>query len=450
LTLEPFFSAQRIAIVGASREKGKVGNTILKQLLGRHFTLYPVNPNADKILGLDAYPSLTDVPGDVDLAVIATPAKTVPGILDECGTNNITHAIIISAGFEEIGNTALAGELARAIKRNNITCIGPNCLGIFDAHTKLDTFFLPKERLRRPEAGSISLISQSGATGSAIMDLAAKEHFGMAKTISYGNAANVDESDLLAYLIKDSDTRVICMYLEGMRDGRKFMRIAKRSKKPIIVLKGGVTDAGSSAAKSHTGSLAGSADAYFGAFKQCGVIIARTLEELFEYAKIFDKLFARLDGTRIQVITNGGGFGILSSDALVHHGFTLAKPGKPIERLRDTFPPTAIVGNPIDVLGDATNERYELALDAALSDSANDGIVLVLLTQTPRIDENLVDTLTPKINNATKPVVLVITGSEYSARITSAFESRGIPCFAFPDNAVRALAAYARHFGHNL
>lgn len=445
MNLDPFFHAKTIAVIGASREPGKVGHTILKQLVNKQFTLYPVNPRADTILGHKTYPNVNDIPGKVDLAVIATPAPTVPGILDECGTKGITHAIIISAGFNEIGNTALTTELNNALKRNTITCIGPNCLGVYDAHSQLDTFFLPRERLQRPQPGSISFVSQSGATGSAVMDLAALENYGFAKVISYGNAANVDESDLLEYLANDNQTKVICLYVEGIKDGKKFLTIARKCTKPIIAIKGGVTKAGSKAAKSHTGSLAGSADVYHGAFKQANIITAHTLEEVFEYTKIFDKEHAPANGKKVQVITNGGGYGILTADALVNHGLALAKPGTPITALRKHFPEAAIVGNPIDVLGDATNERYERAFSAALMDKNNDSIILVVLTQTPLTDEHLVDLIAEKVSKANKPVVAIITGSEYSQQLKRDFESKGVPCFTFPDNAVRALAAYTTY-----
>jgi len=442
MNLEPFFHAKKIAVIGASREPGKVGHTILKQLLGKNFSLYPVNPKAKEILGLKCYSAIADIPGKIELAVIATPGATVPTLLDECCKKNISHVIIISAGFKEVGNQKLEKELQDALKRNNITCIGPNCLGVYDAHSKLDTFFLPTERLQRPHPGVISFISQSGATGSAVMDLAAYENYGFAKVISYGNATNVDESDLLEYLANDSDTKIICVYVEGIKNGRKFLDIAKKCKKPIIAIKGGVTEAGKQAAKSHTGSLAGSADVYRGVFKQANIIIADTLEEVFEFTKIFEKEHSPARGKRVQIITNGGGYGILSADALVHHGLALAKPGKTIMDLKKKFPPTVVVSNPTDILGDATNERYQLSLEAAIKDKNNDSVVLVLLTQTPLTDERLVDILSEQIAKSEKPIVAVITGSDYSQQLKRAFEDAGVPCFTFPDNAVRALAAY--------
>jgi len=439
MNLDPFFHAKSIAIVGASREPGKVGNTILKQLIGRGFKLYPINPHAEEILGLKSYASVLQIPSKVELAVIATPGPTVPAILDQCGKKGITHVVIISAGFKEVGNMKLEKDLQDKLKGNKITCIGPNCLGVFDAHTKMDMLFLPKERLKRPHAGTISFISQSGA------NLAAYENYGFAKFVSYGNAANVDEADLLQYLARDPDTKVICIYIEGVHDGKKFLEVAKKCKKPIIVIKGGVTKEGGKAAKSHTGSLAGSAEVYFGAFKQANLVVAHKLEELFEFVKLFEKESVAAKGDRVQVITNGGGYGILTADALVHYGLKLAKAGKPIKELKKVFPPTVVVDNPFDVLGDATTERYKLALDASIKDPNNDSILLVVLPQTPRVERDIVDVVKAANKKSTKPIVMVTTGSEYSIEMKKKFEAAGLPCFTFPANAVRALAAYTHY-----
>jgi len=446
MNLDPFFHAKSIAVIGAAREPGKVGNTILKQLMGRNFKLFPVNPNADEILGLKCYASVLQIPEKVELAVIATPGATVPAILDQCGKKGISHVVIISAGFKEVGNMKLEKELLDKLKGNKILAIGPNCLGIFDAHTKMDMLFLPKERLKRPQAGVISFISQSGATGSAVLDLAAHEGYGFAKFISYGNAANVDESDLLDYLAKDPDTKVICMYVEGMHDGRKFLETAKKCKKPVIVIKGGVTEAGGKAAKSHTGALAGSADVYYGAFKQANVVTAHKMEEIFEFAKLFEKIRVKASGDKVQIITNGGGYGILTTDSVIHYGLKLAQAGKKIKELQKVFPPTVIVDNPIDLLGDATVERYKLAIDAAVKDTNNDSIVLIALTQTPLLDnERLVPIVKEAYRASHKPIILVTTGSEYAITLKKKFEAAGLPCFTFPENAVRALAAYTHY-----
>lgn len=443
MNLRPFFQSHRIAVIGASREPHKVGHTVFQQLVRHNFTVYPVNPSAKKILGKPCFPSVRDIPYTIDLAVICVPAQFVAAVLDDLGTKKVHHAIIITAGFKEVGNMKLDEELQAALKRNNILAIGPNCLGIFDAYTKFDTFFLPEERLLRPKPGGIGFISQSGATCSALMDLAAAEGFGFSKVISYGNAANIDESDLIAFLNNDKKTRVICLYVEGVHDGKKFLRTAKTCKKPLIILKGGTTPEGSHAAQSHTGSLAGSADVYFGAFKQAGAIIAHTLSELLDYAKAFDKITARAIGNRVQIITNGGGYGILTSDLLAKYSLELAPLGKHLRQLKSRLPAHVVVSNPFDVLGDATDERYLLALKAALSDTSNDAIVLILLTQTPLITHDLVSRLATI--KRTKPLVIVTTGSEYSDKLQHELEAAGYPCYTFPEQAIRALCAYTRH-----
>ncbi|RJQ22080.1 CoA-binding protein [Candidatus Woesearchaeota archaeon] len=441
MNLDPFFKSKRIAIIGASRENGKIGNVILRQLLGKNFTLFAVNPSADEILGIKSYPSVLDVPGTIELAVIATPAQTVPAILDQLGKKKVHHAVIITAGFKETGNTKLERDLQDKLKSHKILAIGPNCLGVLDCHTGLDTLFLPSDRLKRPKPGHISFVSQSGATGSAILDLLAGEDFGFAKFISYGNAANVSESDLISYLDKDPYTKVIAIYLEGAQNGRAFLDASRTCKKPIVLIKGGTTSFGSSAAKSHTGSLAGSADVYLGAFKQAGIIYTQTTQELFDTIKIFDKLHVGCAGNRVQIITNGGGYGILAADAVFRAGLTLAPAGAALKSLKKHMP-TAILSNPLDLLGDADDERYCLALDAAISDPNSDAIVCIALPQTPRLDQNLIKIIAAAYQKSSKPFVLVTTGSTAAKHFKTRAEAAGIPCYDYPENAVDALKRY--------
>ncbi|PIN74915.1 CoA-binding protein [Candidatus Woesearchaeota archaeon CG10_big_fil_rev_8_21_14_0_10_37_12] len=440
VNLDPFFRANRIAVIGASRTSGKVGNVIVKQLKD-HKKVFPVNPNAKNILGLKCYNTIDSLPS-VDLAVIATPAETVSDILFQCRKKRISHVVIISAGFKEIGNIELEKELQTALRKNKITCIGPNCLGILDTYNKLDMLFLPSERLRRPQKGAISFISQSGAVGSAIIDLAAYEGYGISKFVSYGNAANVDETDLLDYFARDKKTDIICLYVEGIKDGKRFLKVAKKCKKPIIAIKGGVSEFGSQAAASHTGSLAGDAKIYFGAFNQANMITTSTLQDLFKFAKFFEKVHAKVKGDRVQIITNGGGYGILTADAVAKYSLQLAKPGREITKLKTKLPRTAVLNNPIDLLGDATTERYQLAVNAAVQDKNNDAIILVALTQTPLLDEKLVSVVQKAYKKSKKPIVLVTTGSEYALKLRKKFEDAGLPVFTFPDQAVRALAKF--------
>ena len=444
--LDIFFKADKIAVIGASREDGKVGNVIFKNFLeGFDKEVYPVNPNADEVLGYKCFKSVRDIPGKLELAVICIPAKFVPGAVIDCGKKGIRNVIIISAGFKEVGNDKLEKELLNALTKYKIDCIGPNCLGVYSSRGHIDTLFLPKDRLKRPKEGVISFVSQSGASGSAVLDLAAAEMFGFAKFISYGNAINVDESDLIEYLGNDADTKVICLYVEGVKDGKKFLETCKKvsSKKPIIAIKGGITEAGKKAALSHTGSLAGSADVYFGAFNQAGIITAHTLEEVFDFMKVFEKIDLKPKGSNIQVITNGGGFGILCSDAIVGLGLDMAEMHSAVKRsLKKKLPPIAVAENPIDLLGDATTERYRLAFDACMKDKNVDIILAVVLSQTPLIEEETITDVLKEFNDKKKkPIITITTGSEFSERLKQEIEDSGLPCFRFPFNAVRAVKA---------
>ncbi len=447
MNLDVFFSAESIAVIGASREEGKIGNVVLKNFLhGYSGKVYPVNPKAEEIFGKKCYASVRDIPDTIELAVIAIPAQFVPKVLDECGKKGVRHAVIITSGFKEVGNTKLDNELRKALDRNKISAIGPNCLGVFDTTTKLDTVFLPHDRLLRPKKGGISFISQSGALSSAVLDLAAQEGYGFAKFVSYGNAMNVDESDFLEYLAKDVNTKVICAYIEGITDGKKFLRIATKAAKikPVIVLKGGITEAGSKATMSHTGSLAGAAEVYMGAFKQAGLIIANDLEEVFDYLKIFEKLTIKPKGNRVQIITNGGGYGIITADAISESkNLVMANlEAVNIKSLKKQLPPIAAVGNPLDVLGDATEGRYQLAIETCVKDKNVDILLVVMLPQTPLLNlEKLAAQTIEFAQKSKKPIIGVVTGSEFATRFARRLEDHNIPCFEFPVRAVKALDA---------
>src|SRR3989338_6565130 len=329
MNLDKFFNANNIVVIGVSRNPNKVGHIIFRNFIdgGYHGKIFIVNPNASNILNHVSYKNVLDIKHKLDLAVIAVPSKLVLDSVRDCKKKGIKDLIIITSGFSEIGNVKGENELRDYLNKNDMRCIGVNCLGIFDAHTKLDTLFLPRYRLKRPKEGGISFVCQSGAVGSTILDLATEQGYGFSKFVSYGNAMNIDESDLIEYLGEDENTKVICLYVEGIKDGKKFMEIAARvsKKKPIIAIKGGVTEQGGKAIMSHTGSLAGSAEVYKGAFKQCGVVQAETIGDMFRCAKALEKSMAP-KGRRVQVITNGGGYGILSTDAISRSGLEMAKP----------------------------------------------------------------------------------------------------------------------------
>jgi len=452
MNLTNFFRAKRVAVIGASREEGKIGNVVFKNFLEPTFKgeVFPVNPKAIEILGYACYKSVRKIPGRVDLAVIAVPAAYVPGVLKDCYKKGIKDVVLITAGFKEVGNVRLERKLQDALKKYGIRCLGPNCLGVLDTTSGIDTWFLPSDRLKRPKKGVISFISQSGATGSATLDLASEEGYGFAKCISYGNAANIDESDIIEYLGSDPETKVICAYIEGVHDGKKFLQVAKKvsAKKPIIIIKGGLTEAGGKATLSHTGSLAGTAQVYLGAFKQAGLVIANRLEEVFDYMKVFEKVTVKPKGRRIQVITNGGGYGILCVDEIELNNLQLAEMSKATEReLKKKLPPIAAVHNPIDVLGDATAERYKLALDACIKDPNIDIIIVVALSQVPLLNlDEMKELLSKKVKESNKPIVAVTTGSTSTELFKKALEAEGVAVFTFPANAVKALKQYVEYY----
>ena len=443
--LNYFFNAKSIAVIGASRKKGKIGFTVFKNFLEAGKKVYPVNPKAREILGVTAYENVLQVPGKIDLAVVVTPAKFVLKVLKQCIEKKVKSAIIISSGFGEIGNKALEEELKKLSKK--IRIIGPNCLGVFDNYSKVDTLFLPPEKLGRPRKGSISFISQSGAVGSVILDWMASEGYGVNKFISYGNAVDVDETDLLEYLSEDKKTKVICMYLEGVKEGKKFMSVAKKvtKKKPVIVIKGGRTEAGVKAVSSHTGSLAGDDAVYDAVFKQTGVIRPRHLIEMFDFAKVLSEQ-PLPKKENVLIITNGGGFGVLATDQVGLKKMKLAELTEKSKReISKVLPSYAKVHNPLDLVGDADDSRFKKALEVAEKDKNVNAILLILLFQTAPITEKVVDYVIEFNKKKTKPLVLCSAGGDYVKKLVKKLEENDVPVFDTPAKAVDALNALIQY-----
>ena len=450
MPLSLFFNAKSIAVIGASRTPGHVGNVIVQNFLrsGYKGRLFPINPHAGEILGVRCYPSVTAVKERIEQAIIAVPAEAVLQVIRDCAKKRIRHVVIITAGFGEVGNHALQNKLGRLLRKHGIRAIGPNCLGVYDAQTGIDSVFIPWERIRRPPAGSLTILSQSGALGSTLLDLASLEHIGINKFVSYGNAVDIDITDLLVYLKDDRSTRAICAYIEGLRDGRAFLRAAKAvtAKKPLIVLKGGTTKAGSKAALSHTASLAGSAEVYRGAFQQVGCIIAKSFEEFVDLAEIFAKA-PPAKGNRVAIITNSGGHAILASDAMERHGLPFAPfTAQTTKALGRTLAPVP-VKNPLDLLGDATAERYRLALDACIRDRTVDIILLMCMPQTPLIEvPQLLSVVALAARKTKKPVICVTSGSTFAEQLKGELEKLGLPCYHFPEEAVRSMAKFVEYY----
>ncbi|VVC72101.1 Acetate--CoA ligase [ADP-forming] I [uncultured archaeon] len=443
VNLKHVLSPKSIAIIGASREPGKIGNVLVKNLVDAKFSgkIFPVNPSAESIYGLKCYSDVREIPGTVDLAIIAIHAELVPEALTESGKKGVKGAIVISGGFSEAGKPELEKELAKAAKKFGITLIGPNCLGVVNPKEKMDAIFIPTYKMERPNEGGIAFVKQSGAIGSMILDVVAREGFGVSKFISYGNAAAVDETDALEFLANDAETNIVVLYIEGVKRGIEFFKATKKlsKRKPLVVIKAGVTEKGAAAAKSHTAALAGSYAAYRAVFKQNRLIEARSLDEMFDYAKIFTTQ-PRCTGDRVAVITNGGGMGVLATDALVEEGLRLAEFSPETRKLlRKTMPPLVKDENPLDLVGDADAERFEAAIKAAYEDSGVDAVIVSTLFQRVSLDSHVVDVIINVASRKKKPLINITLGGEYTETQRRALESSGVPSYTSPTSAARSL-----------
>jgi acetyl coenzyme A synthetase (ADP forming)-like protein len=452
MDLEPFFKPRSVAVVGASREPRKFGHVIFKNFVDSEFKgkVFPVNPKAENIMGFKTYATVKEVPSELDLVVIAVPAPVVPFIVDECVSKRVKAAVIISGGFREVGEKGkkLELEIKDKINGSGLRVIGPNCIGVYDPANHVDTLFLPRYRLRRPKEGPIAFISQSGAFGSAILDWASSQDIGISTFISIGNKIDVDEVDLLNYLADDPLTRCITVYIESIGRGREFLEASSKvaKNKPLIVLKGGVTREGAGAALSHTGSLAGSAKICEGAFKQAGILQAQTVDELFDYARALAYQPIPKGQKDVAIVTNGGGFGVISTDEVSQLGLKLAKfSPETIKRLREKLPEYSIPHNPLDLVGDADVERYRTALDAVSSDP-NVGIVLVIvLLQTSYIESDVVDAITESQVTYGKPTIVCTIGGEFTQILVKMLEENRIPSYTTPERAVNAMNALIQY-----
>ncbi len=443
--LDTFFTPKSVAVIGASTNPEKLGYAVVKNLLDGGYankgTVYPINPTSPDILGFKAYPSVLDVPDPIDLAVIVIPYPHVPEALRTCGQKGIPSAIVISAGFREAGQEGLERELelVQICHEYNLRLIGPNCLGVIDSFTPLNASFAAGT----PPSGPLAFMSQSGALGTAVLDIALAGHLGLSKFVSLGNKADVSEIDLLQTWVKDEHSRVILIYCEGMPSGQEFIQVARQvtRQKPVVAIKSGVTQSGSRAVSSHTGSLAGSEQAYQAAFHQAGILRAESMESLFDMSLALGYQ-PPLKGDRIAIITNAGGPGILATDALEKSGLSMARfELETIHALEQYLPDAASAANPVDVLGDARADRYQFALDRVANDPNVDGI-MVLLTPQAMTEINAtahaVGTLAQNINI---PILGCFMGE---ARIKSGIDiltSYGIPNYPFPERAANAFWA---------
>lgn len=445
--LDFLFKPISVAVIGASRHEGKVGYNVLKNIISSNFQgkIYPINPSADNILGRRAYKSILNVNDSIDLAVVTVPAELVPQVAEECGQKKVKGMVIITAGFKESGHrgSELEKDITEKAKEYHFRVLGPNCLGFIDTFTPINASFTSEFPLR----GNIGFASQSGAILSGILDWSIDEGVGFSKFISLGNKSDLDESDTIEELANDSNTKVILLYLEGVEDGLRFIEIARKVSrtKPIVVLKSGVSSAGARAASSHTGALAGSDKAYSTAFKQIGVLRAHNIEELFGYGITFS-LQNIPKTSSVAIITNAGGPSIIATDKCEEEGLPLAGfEAETIEKLRANLPKESSIYNPVDLLGDALEDRYKFALSAVLSDS-NVGCVLVILTPQamtkPKETAESIIEASKEYQN--KPIVASFMGGEGVREASKNLLSHGIPCFGFPEPGVKSLAGLVK------
>ncbi|MBN2009677.1 acetate--CoA ligase family protein [candidate division KSB1 bacterium] len=453
--IESIMNPQSIAVVGATNRPGAVGQAIFRNLIqgGYQGVLYPVNPKARSIMSIRAYPSLTDTPDEIDLVVIVVPTKAVNSVLVEAGNKGVKAAVVITAGFKEIGGEGveLEKELKETARKYDISVIGPNCLGVIN--TKQETSMNASFATKMPKQGNIAFISQSGALCTSVLDYAEGRNIGFSKFISFGNKADVNEIDLLRYLQDDPDTDVILMYLEDISDGRKFLETARKiaweSHKPMIAVKSGRSAAGAKAAASHTGSLAGSDNSYNAIFAQAGIQRVDNISELLDNAVAFAQQ-PLPNGNRIAIITNAGGPGIMATDAAIRHNLEIAQLSEPTkDKLRRDLPPTASVNNPVDVIGDATHQRYESAIRHILLDENVDSAMVIL---TPQAMTDILETaeIVPHAaKGIKKPVLCSFMGIVDVSEGIKHLEAHGFPNYPYPEDAVRALASMY-HYSENM
>ena len=449
MNLDTFFNPESVAVIGASTNPEKLGYAVVKNLLDGGYIhrgkVYPINPSASEILGLQAFPSVLEIPTPVDLAVIVIPYPHVPDALRICGQKGIPSAIVISAGFREAGQEGLERELEliQICREYNLRLIGPNCLGVIDSFTPLNASFAAGT----PPSGPMAFMSQSGALGTAVLDIALAGRLGLSKFVSLGNKADISEIDLLQAWVGDDHSKVILIYSEGMPSGQEFIRVAREVTrlKPVVAIKSGVTQSGSRAVSSHTGSLAGSEQAYQAAFHQAGILRAESMESLFDMSLALGYQ-PPLKGDRIAIITNAGGPGILATDALERSGLTLARfELETIHALEQYLPDAASAANPVDVLGDARADRYQFALERVSHDPNVDGIMVLLTPQAMTEIDDTARVIGSLAQNIDLPVLGCFMGE---ARIKNGIDiltAHGIPNYPFPErvaNAFKAMSDY--------
>jgi len=447
--LEAIFNPKSIAVIGASREKGGIGREILHNLILGEFKgrIYPVNPNATEIHSIKSYPSVLEIPDEIDLAMVVVPAEIVNKVVEECGEKGVKGLVVISAGFRETGEEGRnrEKELRSLVKKYGMRMIGPNCMGVINTNpnVSMDATFAPTLPLK----GNIGLISQSGALGVAILDHAEDIRVGFSKFASLGNRTDVSGNDLLTLMENDPQTDVILMYIESFGNPRNFTKIVRRitKKKPVIALKSGRTEAGSRAALSHTGALAGLDIATDALFEQCGVIRVQSIEELFDLGSAFS-MQPLPQGKRIAVLTNAGGPGIMAVDACVGYGLDIAEFSDATKKVLDEhLPKKANKSNPVDMIADADAPRYKVALEALLEDENVDAVIVICVPPVMLKELEVAEAIVRVSKKYKKPVLTCFLGKGEQSPGFMELVSNNIPSYLFPENATKTLAAMWRY-----
>lgn len=445
------FNPAQIALIGASRAPEKIGYAILDNIIKNGYggNLFPVNPREKDISGYKCYPSVSAIDSPVDLGIIAVPVAAVGKVAKECGEAGLKGLIVITAGFKETGTEGLKAEqqLIATCKQYGMRMLGPNCVGLMDTHTPLNASFAGGF----PVEGNISFISQSGAMLVSILDWSFQMGIGFSRFISLGNKADLTEADFIESCAADPKTDVILCYIEDVTDGDRFLEVCSEaaSKKPIIILKSGTSTAGAQAASSHTGALAGSDRAYSTAFKQCGVLRAESMNELFDLARSFSSQ-PLPQQPRVAIVTNAGGPAIVATDSVEKHGLKMSRFSKEtVDRLRENLPGEANIYNPVDIIGDAKTDRYQFAVQAVLDDPNVDSVI-VLLCPTAVIDPLGTAETIAQLNKqySEKPLLAVYMGGKTLTAGKNYLIENGVPTFTFPEPAVRSLGglySYAEH-----
>ncbi len=463
--LDAFFNPCSVAVVGATKKVDKAGHVIFKNFVtnkGRGVfkgDLYPVNPNEDSILGFKCYSSLEDISGEIELVVVIVPAKFVASVMEGAVRKKVKAAIIISAGFKEVGNVDLENEIVAIAKKGDIRVLGPNCLGVYYSKTGVDSLFLPETKVLttgedviatpRPMPGNIAMITQSGAFGVAALDYLTGRQMGVSKFVSFGNKCDVSESEILCYLLHDKDTKVILAYVEDIKFGREFIKVAKRVtvKKPVVVIKSGKSEAGARAAASHTGAIAGSDKIYTAAFEQAGVIRARDMEEFFGCGKALAMQPPSL-GRNIGILTDAGGPGVMTVDELEIQGLTVEpfseETSQKFEKLKNDgiILKIAATHNPVDLTGSVTDDQFVMAADLMFQDTEIDGIIFLGLHHMPGLREKYIDGVAKISMKYSKPIVMCDIGETEMALYTRGrFDRLSVPSYSSPEDAARAMKA---------